>query len=201
MSHTLLKRLIFLASFCIASACVAFAGLIVEPFPTAGDPFTSATNGNGTIPSGGQTNFQWTTGDSVTSSVFIIPGSSVTGLTENWQYQSYLQGGGSEAWNIYVNGVLVGAEVLNDCGSDCGGLDFGLTNTLSFAGIAPAAGGYQIGLILQNTVPSGLGSVAWLDGGTTVLAYASGVPEPSGLTALGLALLSGLAWVRRRGRR
>jgi hypothetical protein len=198
MSRTLLKRLTLLASFCIASTCVAVAGTL-EPFPTAGNAFTSATNGNGTMPSGGQTSYQWTTGDSVTSSVFSIPTSSVTGLTENWIYNSFLGGGGSETWNIYVNAVLAGSEVLNDCGS-CGSY-FTLTNPLNFAGIAPAGGGYQIELILQNTVPSGLGSVAWVDGGTTTFLYASDVPEPSGLTPLGLALLSGLAWVRRRGRR
>ena len=47
-----------------------------EPFPTAGDAYCSATNGCGTIPAGGQTAFQWTTGDFVISSIFM-PGHHV----------------------------------------------------------------------------------------------------------------------------
>ncbi len=199
MSNTLLKRLAVLASFCIASTCVAVAGSVVEPFPTAGDAFTSAANGDGTIPSGGLTYYQYTTGDSVTSSIFVIPTSSVTGLIEDWTYQDYLGSGGSETWNIYVNAVLVGSEVLSDCGY-CGSY-LTLTDTFNFADIAPVSGGYQIGLILQNTVFPGGGSVAWADGGTTTLEYGTTIPEPSGLTALGVALLSGLAWIRRRGLR
>ncbi len=36
-----------------------------------------------------------------------------------------------------------------------------VTGTVNFAGIAPVAGGYQVELVLQNTVPFGGGSVAW----------------------------------------
>jgi len=187
-----------LAAFCIASTCVALGVTIVENFPTAGDAYTSATNGNGTIPSGGQTAYQWTTGDSVTSAIFTdVPSSSVIGLTENRTYQDYLGGGNAETWDILVNGVTVGSETLPDCGY-CGS-DLTLANTISFGSIAPVAGGYQIELLLTNTVPGGGRPVAWLGGGTTTLDYAtSSVPEPSGLAAFGLALVSGLAWLRRR---
>jgi len=198
MSQPLLNRLLLVAGFCIASTCVALGDTIVENFPTAGDAYTSATNGNGTIPSGGQTAFQWTTGDSVTSAIFTdVPSSSVIGLTENWTYLDVLGGGNSETWDILVNGVTVGSETLPDCGY-CNS-DLTLTNTISFGSISPVSGGYQIELLLTNTIPSGGGSVAWLDGGTTTLDYAtSSVPEPSGLAAFGLALVSGLAWLRRR---
>ena len=49
---------------------------------------------------------------------------------------------------------------------DCSGCGFSgtVTGTEVFAGIAPLNGGYQIKLILQNTVPSGQGYVTWQDG-------------------------------------
>jgi hypothetical protein len=201
MIQILLKRLVLLTAFCIASACGAFADSIVENFPTAGDAFTSAINGNGTIPSGGQTQYQWTTGDSVTSAVFTdIPSNSVTGLQENWTYQDVLGGGGSETWDILVNGLVVGSEKLTGC--DYCSSDFTLTNTINFAGIAPLSGGYQVELLLANTVPGGEGSVAWLDGGETTLYYtpSSVVPEPSGLALLVLALMAAFGWARTRAR-
>jgi len=196
MSQLLLRRLLLLAGICIASTCVALGDTIIENFPTAGDAYTSATNGNGTIPSGGLTGFQWTAGDSVTSAIFTdVPSASVIGLTENWTYEDVLGSGNSETWDILVNGVTVGSETLPDC--DYCSSDLTLTNTISFGSIAPVAGGYQIELLLTNTIPGGGGSVAWLDGGTTTLDYSS-VPEPSGLAAFGLALVSGLGWLRRR---
>ena len=53
------------------------------PFPTAGDSYCSATNGCGTIPAGGGTDFQWTAGDFVTSSILVLATNSVTDLTAN----------------------------------------------------------------------------------------------------------------------
>ena len=44
-----------------------------------------------------------------------------------------------------------------------------VSGTFDFPGVAPVSGGYQVELVLQNTVPGGGGSVAWLDGGTTGL--------------------------------
>jgi hypothetical protein len=187
-----LKRLAVLLSLCLITG-VAFAGSVTVPFPAAGDPYTSATNGNGTIPAGGRTGYQWTTGDSVTSPIFSEPLTSVTGLTENWTYNSVLDV--SETWNIYVNSIQVGSEVLNGCGY-CGS-DITLTNTFSFAGIAPVSGGYQIELILQNTVPQFGGSVAWYDGGTTTLSDGNATPEPGTMALLGIGLI-GAGFIRRR---
>ena len=61
------------------------------------------------------------------------------------------------------------------------------------------SGGYQVSLVLQNTVPFGGGSVSWLDGGTTDLTYdvASPVPEPSSLMLFGSNAI-GLAGLLRR---
>jgi hypothetical protein len=186
---------------CGLMAGSVFASTIVVLFPAAGNAYLSqGESESGTIPAGGQTAYQWTADDYVTSGVFSVPGSSVTGLTENWIVKNFLGGGNTQTWNILINGVVVGSETLPDC--DFCNTIVTLTNTLSFAGIVPAAGGYQLSLVLQSTTPSGGGSVAWLDGGTTTLTYdASAIPEPSGLLPLGLMLLAGLSMARGRIRR
>lgn len=51
-----------------------------------------------------------------------------------------------------------------------------VTGGVTFAGIASVGGGYQVELMLQNTVPYGGGSVAWLDGGVTGLSYTPRTP-------------------------
>jgi hypothetical protein len=167
-----------------------------EPFPTAGDAYCSFTNGCGTIPSGGQTAFMWTAGDFVMSSVFVLATQSVTDLTANWQYQDFLGGGNTETWFALINGVAVAQAILPD---DNYNGDIGtVTGTVNFAGIAPVNGGYQVELVLQNTVPFTGGSVAWLDGGITGLSYSSTTtPEPGSLVLLGSGIV-GLAGVLRR---
>jgi hypothetical protein len=187
-----MKRLgLIAACFCLTTSAV-YAGTITELFPTAGNAYVSASNGSGAIPGGGPAPNEWTSGDSVTSSVFLdVPSTSVTGLTENWTYRNYLSGGASETWNVLLNGTVVGSETLLDC-NNCQTL-FTLTNSINFSSIAPVSGGYQVSLVLTNTVAGGLGSVAWLGNGTTTLTYAdSGVgttPEPTTiwLVASGLA--------------
>ncbi|MGO9275444.1 MAG: PEP-CTERM sorting domain-containing protein [Terriglobia bacterium] len=158
------------------------------PFPTAGDAYCSATNGCGTIPSGGETAFQYTAGDYVVSSIFVLPTASVDDLTANWQFQDFLGNYNgtptTETWFVYVNGVAVAAAVLPD---DNYNGDIGtVSGTINFAGIAPVAGGYQVSLVLQNTVGFGEGSAAWLDGGTTGLSFAT--PEPASILLLGTSL-------------
>jgi hypothetical protein len=194
-----LRQFFVLSSLCIAGASFAFADIsVVENFPTAGDAYTSFTNGNGTIPPGGQTAYQWTTGDSVTSALFTdVPAPSINGLTENWTYKNVL-GPIPETWAVLVNGTQVGSESLVGC-AFCGS-NFTLTDSLSFAPVAAVGGGYQVELLLENTIPPGDGSVAWLDGGTTTLNSSSATPEPSEFlpVVIGAVFISGLAWRRRR---
>jgi len=166
------------------------------PFPTAGDAYCSATNGCGTLPGGGQTASMWTTGDFVMSSVFTTTGlSSVTDLTADWTFFDILGGGNNnETWYVYVNGTPVAAAVLPDC-NYCGTTGT-VSGTVNFADIAPVGGGYQVSLVLQNTIVPGGGSVAWLDGGITGLS-GNAVPEPSSLMLMGSAIV-GLALALHR---
>ncbi len=172
-------------------------GTVTVPFPTAGDAYCSATNGCGNIPSGGGTDFQWTTGDFVLSSIFVIPNStSVTGLTANWLFADFLGDGNTETWAVFINGVSVASATLPDDAFN--GDILTVTGSVTFAGIAPVSGGYQVELVLQNTVPFGGGSVSWLDGGTTGLDFTtSSVPEPGTIVLLGSSLL-GFAGIARR---
>jgi PEP-CTERM motif len=165
-----------------------------EPFPTAGDAYCSATNGCGTIPVGGQTAFQWTAGDYVISSIFTLPTTSVTDLTANWNFQDFLGGGNTETWYVYLNGTAVAQAILPD--DNYNGDILNVSGTVNFADIAPVAGGYQVELVLQNTVPFGGGSVAWLDGGITGLSY-SPVPEPGSMLLFGSGVI-GLAGLLRK---
>ena len=160
------------------------------PFPTAGDAYCGS-NMCGTISAGGQTDFMWTAGNYVISSIFHIPAASVTDLEANWQFQDFL-GGNTETWYVYINGVAVAQALLPD--DSYNGDILTVTGTVNFAGIAPVGGGYQVELVLQNTVPFGGGSVAWLDGGTTGLSY---TPEPGTMMLFGSGVI-GLAGLLRR---
>lgn len=172
------------------------------PFPSADNAYCSATNGCGTIPSGGQTAYQWTAGDYVLSDVFTNTGlTSVTDLIADWTYQDFLSSAASETWFVYVNGFAIAYVPIAGCG-ECGN-DFTITGGIDFPSIAPVSGGYQVELVLQNTVFNGEGSVAWLDGGTTGLSGTNGqtiVPEPDSVALFGsgLVLLTGL--LRRKSR-
>ena len=195
-----MKTFVCVVSFALMFALVASAAVVTtnEPFPTAGDAYCSATNGCGTIPAAGQTAFMWTAGDYVLSSIFVLLTTSVTDLEAIWSYQDYLGVGNTETWSININGVTVGSVILPD--DNHGGNILNFSGTFDFAGVAPVSGGYQVELVLQNTIPGGGGSVAWLYGGTTGLSYDTGVPEPGSMLLLGSGILfAGL--LRRKLRR
>jgi hypothetical protein len=138
----------------------------------------------------------WTADDFVISSVFVLATQSVTDLTANWQYQDFIGDGNSETWFVLLNGIPVAQTTLPD--DNFNGDILTVAGTVNFAGIAPMNGGYQVELVLQNTLPLGGGSVAWLDGGVTGLSFNNTTtPEPSSLLLLGSGVL-GLAGVVRR---
>jgi len=208
-SVALLVTLGFLAVGMASASSISFAKLsgkmplttntvttVTVPFPTAGDAYCSFTNGCGTIPVGGGTDFQWTAGDFVTSSIFVLATTSVTDLDANWFVQDFLGAGNTETWFVLVNGTTVASVTVPD--DSFNGDIINVTGTVTFAGIAPVSGGYQVELVLQNTVPNGGGSVSWLDGGLTGLSYnTSTVPEPGSMMLFGSGVV-GLAGLLRR---
>lgn len=165
-------------------AVQAFAGSIVESFPAT------------------DSGYLWTAGNTVTSNVFTdVPSSTITGLTENWTYVDALALNVQATWNIEVNGTTIGSETLMGCdGCGINQPSYTLSNSFSFADVAAVSGGYQISLVLQNTMALGDGSIDWPADGTTTLSYAdseapSETPEPNSLLLLasGLVALGGMA--------
>lgn len=200
MKKQFLRGAILAIALCCLAAGAASASLVTTtvPFPTAGDNYFAANDGGaGTIAPGGQTGYMWAANDWVASSIFVLPTNSVVGLAANWTFENFLGGGNTETWDVFINGVNVASFVAPDDNYN-GDLQT-VTGSISFAGIAPVSGGYQVVLVLENDVPFGGGSVAWLDGGTTDLTYVTntGIPEPSSLILFGSGAL-GLAGLLRR---
>ena len=81
MKKLLVASLSLVFAVCFASATFAHAGDVMEPFPSAGDAYCSATNGCGSLPAGGMTAYMWTAGDYVQSPVFNTGQSSISSLT------------------------------------------------------------------------------------------------------------------------
>ena len=196
MKKLTLRGAMMLILLCCVAAGVANANVVTTfiPFPTAGNAYCSAVNGCGTIPSGGQTDFLWTAGESVTSSSFSLANGPIVAVSANWTYQDFLGGGNStETWFLLINATPVAMFTAPD--DNYNGDIFGVSGTVSFAPYTvPLASSYTLSLVLQNTVAYGGGSIAFNDGGVTGVTT---VPEPGSLMLLGSGAI-GLAGLLRR---
>ncbi len=196
MKKLFFANLALVLAVCCASAVIASASDVTEPFPAAGDDFCSATNGCGTLPAGGMTFYMWTTGDFVKSPVFSTGQGSISSLSYDFMVNDVLGGGNNETVAYFVNGTEIGSITVPDCGFCGQNMEF--SGTFSFGSIAAQGGGFQLEMILQNTIPGGGGSIAFDDGGSATLSGGAGTtPEPGSIVLFGSGLL-GLAGILRR---
>jgi len=182
-----------LSAMLFAAAMIAAPGHAATfDFPSDMTSFSSATNGTGTIPASGQSAYMWTAGDYITQTITGTGLSAVSGFSNAFSYWTNLDADLTVA--VLVNGTQVGSFTLNPC-SNC---DVADDESLSFS-FAPisASGDYTISYVLQNTIAPGLGSIAFLDGGTGTLTGEGAVPEPA-TWALMLAGFGCVGFVMRR---
>jgi PEP-CTERM motif len=191
---------LFAAMLMFGTLAVANAANVTVGFPSSGTSYSSATNGTGFIPSGGQSAWMWTAGDSISqtfSGTGLSSVSSLSAVGNTFKIDDYLNGS-TESVYLYINGIAVGNFTAPDMSGNETVLS--VTGGVSFADIT-GAGTYTLSMVLQNTIPSGQGSIAFLDGGQFDLGgTASAVPEPTTMLLLGLGL-AGVAVARKKFKR
>ena len=195
-----MKRLglcIAVAAGFLGFVAAAQAGVIASgSFPTKGDQYSSATNGSGTIPAGGQSAFMWTAGDFVeTANASVIGSYAATSFTDTFTIQNDLGTGDNLTVDALLNGIDIGSWTANGC-AFCG-TDQVINFNTNFAPVS-VSGPFTVEYVLANTIPAGGGSIAFLDGGNAALfGTATSVPEPVTLSIFGIGL-AGAAATRRR---
>jgi hypothetical protein len=195
-----MKRKILTAVFAALGLALMMAGGTAHAvsvnigFPSSGTSFHSATNGDGTIPAGGQSEYMWTSGDYVSQTFSGVGLNSVGSLEINFTYQNFLGHWNTENVNILVNGISVSNFIAPD---DVYHGDYvAIHQTANFPSIV-GNGTYALSMVLQDTIPLRGGSIAFLDGGQCTLTDANAVPEPATRLLFSASLL-GLVGLRGR---
>lgn len=165
----------------------AAASSVVLPFPGTGTLYTSATDGSGFIPAGGASAVMFTAGDNVDQTFAGTGVTSVDSLKVDFNIDDNLNGAG-ESVLVSINGTSVGSFTVPDGGGSGGVLNYAVS--IFFAPIV-GNGTYDLTMTLQDTLPTGSGSIDFLDGGVFVLngGVRTVVPEPTAL----LLFVAGLA--------
>ena len=181
MKRLLMRSVIVVFALCFISVSAVQASELTFGFPSIGAYYFSATNGSGFVSNYGPMPWMWTAGDFVTQTYFNGPA-----VADSASFDFYVKSvlnGYAEDWTVFINGVAVAYFFPPDEG--------GKLTILHYTGIAtfaPIDGGgiYNYSFVLQNTIPTGGGSVAF---------YAT--PEPGSIALFGSGIL-GLAGVLRR---
>ena len=173
----------------------ADASTVVLPFPGTETLYTSATNGSGLIPVGGHSAVMYTAGDNVDQTFTGTGVTSVDSLKVDFNIDDNLNGA-SEEVAVSLNGTTVGDFIVPDNGGSGGVINYAVS--VFFAPIV-GNGTYDLTMTLLDTIPTGEGSIDFLDGGVFVLNGGVRVvaPEPITILLFG-AGLGGLAAARRR---
>jgi len=193
MKKHALSIVVALVALCFLTGSIAHAGTLTIPFPAPGNYYCTSIGpppGCGFLgPPGSQTPDMSTAGDFIQSALVTSTLSGVTGLTGSFQYTDDLGGGNNELVYVEVNGTPVADFTALDC-NYCGSV-ITVPVTATFADIAPVNGGYQLAMVLQNTIPSSGGWIAFNDPpGEWTLTGTSSTPEPSSLIMFGSGVVA-----------
>lgn len=170
----------------------ADASAVVLPFPGTGTNYTSATD-SGLIPAGGTSAPLITAGDNVDETFTGTGLTSIDSLKVDFNVDDLLDGS-SETVDISINGTKVAQFIIPD------GVDGVQTVTGSIFFVPIVGNGtYDLTMTLEETIPSGNGSIDFQDGGVFVLngGVRVAAPEPVTLSLFG-AGLGAMITVRRR---